>query len=243
MDRRTLLVAGGAAAVVGLTGAPARAAALVPIFEWARPGGFFFPGEGVLDPPALAVYHDLTGFADAAASLPLRARQVESLRAHAVDVLSDPRNTRRDPDQPARDRPQDLLRVRREDGTYLTAELDAWGDGDPDHAFPDELHELADDVQDVRRAILRGGEPWRPRAVLLAAVRLDDEPDDPQPWPAAVPRPGTSHLYSERRLRGARATAVRRDLPVAAAGEVWPAYRLSPGDHVAATWRHLLPHE
>ncbi|WP_127506545.1 hypothetical protein [Actinoplanes solisilvae] len=242
MDRRTLLVAGGAAAVLGLTGTPARAAARLPIFEWARPGGFFFPGEGVLDPPPLAVYDDNTGFADATASLPLRPRRVESLRAHAEAVLSDPRNTRRDPDKPARDRPQDLLRVRREDGTYVTAELDAWGDCDPDHAFPAALHRLADDVQDVRRTILRGGEPWRPSAVLLAAVRLDFEPDDARPWPAGVPKPDTSRLYAERRLRGEQARTVRRKMPLT--GEkVWPGYRLTPAEYTAATWRHLLPHE
>ena len=242
MDRRTLLVAGGAAAVLRLTGAPARAAVRVPIFEWARPGGFFFPGEGVLTPPALTVYDDGTGFADAAASLPLRARRVESLRAHAEEVLRDPGNTRRDPGKPARDQPQDLLRVRRGDGTYVTAELDAWGDGDPDRAFPAALHRLAEDVQDVRRTVLRGGEPWRPSAVLLATVRLDFAPDDARPWPTAVPRPDTSRLYSERRLRGAQARTVRRKLSLAT-GKLWPAYRLTPAEHAAATWRHLLPHE
>jgi hypothetical protein len=72
MDRRAFLVAGGAVAVVGLTGAAARAAVRWPIFEWARPAGFFFPGELVVEPPALALYDDGTAYADAAAGLPLR---------------------------------------------------------------------------------------------------------------------------------------------------------------------------
>ncbi len=243
MDRRTLLVAGGAAAVLGLTGSPARAAARWPIFEWARPGGFFFPGEGLLTPPPLAVYDDNTGFADAAASLPLRTRQVESLRSHAEAVLANPRQTARDPGYPARGaRPIDRLRVRREDGTFLTAELEDWGDGDPARAFPDALHELWAQVQDLRRPVLRGGEPWRPAAVLLATVHLDFEPDSYELWPAALPDPAPA-LYRERRLRAAAARAVRGELTPAPPGRVWPFYLVPRTRYVAATWRHLLPHE
>ncbi|MBM2618450.1 hypothetical protein JIG36_23100 [Actinoplanes sp. LDG1-06] len=235
MDRRAFLVAGGAAAVVGLTGVAARAAVRWPIFEWARPTGFFFPGELVQTPPPLAVYDDGTAYADATASFPLRARQAESLRAHTVAVLRNPRHTERDRSKPpGRDQPEDRLRVRDDDGTYLTAELDDWGDGDPAHAYPDALHELAAHVQELRRHVLRGGEPWRPNAVLLAAVRLDFAPDDAVPWPAGIPVPDRI----ERRVPGARAQAVRGNLR-----SELTAYRTSPGHYVAAAWRHLLPHE
>ncbi|WP_253236484.1 hypothetical protein [Paractinoplanes aksuensis] len=179
-----MLVAGGAIAVAGLTGAPARAAARRPIFEWARPGGFFFPGEGVLIPPPLAIYDDRTAYADASASLPLRPRQAESLRAHAAEVLGDPRNYARDPDQPVRDRPVDVVSVRLEDGTFLSAELEGWGD-----AFPEPIRALDRHVQQLRRTVLAGGEPWRPNAIRLAVVHLDHEPAPAAPWPAGLPFP------------------------------------------------------
>ncbi|WP_250029954.1 hypothetical protein [Paractinoplanes maris] len=239
MDRRTLLLAGGALAGAVLIGAPAHAAARRPVFEWARPGGFFFPGEGVLTPPALAVYDDHTAYADAAAGLPLRPRQAESLRRHAVEVLSDPRNTRRDPDRPVRDRPVDHVTVRRDDGTHLTAELAGWGDGDPRHDFPDPLRALDRHVQDLRRTVLAGGEPWRPNAILIATVRLDDPPGTAAPWPTGLPRPGTS--YAEQTVYGEQAQLARRTLP--AGRDPWPAYRVSPVEFVRAAWRHLLPHE
>ncbi|MGK5682705.1 hypothetical protein [Actinoplanes sp. URMC 104] len=240
MNRRTLLVAGGAVAVAGLTGAPARAAEGRLVFEWARPGGFFFPGVGVLAPPPLAVYDDHTGFADATTSLPLRERQVASLRARAVEVLGDPRGTVRDPAAPAhRNSPRDRVTVRRQDGTLLTVELDGWGDGDPARAYPAALRALWAHAQEVRRRVLQG-EPWRPDAVLLATVELDSPPGAPRGWPLPPPPRGR---YVEQRLRGATAQAVRRELPAAAAGTAWPSYRVSPGRHIAATWRHLLPHE
>ena len=241
MDRRTLLGAGGAIAVVGLTGAPARAAVRRPIFEWTRPGGFFFPGEGILTPPPLAIYDDNTAYADASASLPLRPRQAESLRAHAAEVLGDPRNVVRDPDQPARDRPVDDVSVRLEDGTFRTAKLEGWGDGDPYRAFPEPLRALDKHVQQLRRTVLTGGEPWRPNAIRLATVRLDHEPDTATPWPAGLPWPDTSGLYAENDLHGRPAQLARRTLP--AGLPLWPAYRRSPVEYVRATWRHLLPHE
>ncbi|WP_250006493.1 hypothetical protein [Actinoplanes sp. M2I2] len=240
MDRRTLLAAGAAIAVAGLTGEPARAATRRPIFEWARPGGFF-PGEGFLTPPALAVYDDGTAYADAAATLPLRPAQVERLLTQAADVLGDPRNTRRDPGRPARDRPVDHVSLRGDDGAHLTAELPGWGDGDSAHAFPEALRALDRHVQDLRRTVLAGGEPWRPNAILLATVRLDHRPDAADPWPAGLPRPDLSALYAERVVRGEQAQAVRRTLPPGSA--LWPAYRMSPLAFARAGWRHLLPHE
>ncbi|GID30922.1 hypothetical protein [Paractinoplanes brasiliensis] len=234
MDRRAFLSAGGAAAVAGLTGSAARAAVRPPVFEWARPAGFFFPGELVLTPPPLAVYADDTAYAEASASLRLRDREAESLRAHAVAVLRDPRHTRRDPLLPAgRDQPRDHLRVRDEEGTWLSAELSGWGDGDPARAYPPALHELAAHVQDLRRKVLRG-EPWRPNAVLLAAVRLDFEPVDATPWPVGIPIPADLEL----RLHGEQARAVRGKL-----AKRLRAYRQGPMHFTAATWRHLLPHE
>ncbi|GAB2578053.1 hypothetical protein Aab01nite_10420 [Paractinoplanes abujensis] len=259
MDRRAFLATGGAAAVAAVTGsaaaaavtgsaaaaragsaagadlsgaaagaagseATAQAAARWPIFEWARPTGFFFPGGLVLPPPPLAVYEDGTAYADATASLPLHHRAAESLRAHAVAVLRSRRFPALPPPGPGFVTRPDRLRVRDDDGTVLAAELTG---RDP------AVRELAAHVQELRRTVL-GGEPWRPNAVLLAAARLDVEPVGARPWPSGIPVPADREL----RLRGARAQAVREKLEIGSR-----AYRVSPMHHVAATWRHLLPHE
>jgi len=242
MDRRRFLVAGMSVAVAATsTATPARAAVQWPLFEWEQPGGFFFPGEAVLQPPTLAVYDDCTAFADAGHRLRLPQAEVDSLQAYALRVLDDPANTRRDPDKPVRDRPVDQVRVRRPGGGYRTVQLTGWLDGDPDSAYPAALHGLNDRVQDLRRRITAGGERWQPDAVLLAAARMDYEPDEVRPWPRPVPVP-PGRLYGELRLRGADARTVRRALPMATE-HVWPMYRATDGTILAATWRYLLPHE
>jgi hypothetical protein len=235
MDRRKLLTAGGAAAALALLPSPARAAVRLPLFEWERPGGLVAPGVGVLTPPPLAVYDDRTAFADATAGLRLSADRVEALRELAIQVLR-----YRTPDNPAAaGRPVDLIRVRTEAGDYRAARLDDW----PHGSFPPPLRELWDEVQRLRRRVLRGGERWRPPAVLLAAVRLDSIPERFRPWPPAVPVPALHDHYGELRRRGDDARTVRRGLPAADPGRRWPAYRTGGGSFVAATWRSLLPHE
>ncbi|MBU2668988.1 hypothetical protein KOI35_36300 [Actinoplanes bogorensis] len=188
MDRRAFLVAGGAAVVVGLGGAGARAAVRERVFEWSRRGG--------LRLPILAVYDDNTAYADATASLPLRPRQARSLLAHAEAVLGNPRQTRRDPTRPGGGAATDIVRA----GERF-AELDGWDDGDPLHAFPDALHELATHVQDVRTQALTGGEPWRPNAILLAtapanATNAHPAQTNPNARNAHSTQPGIANAHS-----------------------------------------------
>ncbi|MFF5083701.1 hypothetical protein ACFY36_42190 [Actinoplanes sp. NPDC000266] len=226
MDRRTFLTtAAGAFTVlaVGAGGVPSR-----PMFEWSRPGGFFKPGAGVFEPPPLVVYDDGTAYADAAASLRLRAAEVRALRIHALDALSTPVDTTRG------DRPFHDVRVWVAGGRYLRARLDAG----PVVSFPPALHELHDRVQRLRRQVLHG-EIFRPPAVLLATVKIDYEPDSWKAWPFDAPPAG---WYAEQRLRGAAALEVQSRLP-RATEPVWPMYRVGAANYVAATWRCLLPHE
>jgi len=242
MDRRRFLIAGVSAAAAATSAAtPAHAAVQWPLFEWEQPGGFFFPGEAVLQPPPLAVYDDCVAFADAGYRQRLPQPDVDSLQAYALQVLNDPANTRRDPDKPVRDRPVDQVRVRQPGGGYRTVHLDGWLNGDPDSAYPAALHSLNDRVQNLRHRITAAGERWQPDAVLLAAARMDYEPDSVHPWPRPVPIP-PGRLYGELRLRGADASTLRRAMPMATE-HVWPMYRAADGTILAATWRYLLPHE
>ncbi|GAA0501619.1 hypothetical protein Ade02nite_93760 [Paractinoplanes deccanensis] len=225
MDRRTFLTcAAGTAVALCAAGAgtPAR-----PLFEWSRPGGFFAPGRGVLQPPPLVVYDDGTAYADAAASLRLPAADVRDLRREAVRALATAVDTSR-PDQPF-----DLVRVRAGAG-HLSARLGAG----PVLAHPSAVQSLWSRVQSLRARALRG-EIWRPPAVLLATVRLDFTPAESTPWPLPAP---PDLLYGEQLLRGEAARAVQRLVPPAREPE-WPRYRVGPGAYIAATWRYLLPHE
>lgn len=236
MDRRRFLLVGGAAAFAASTIRPTAAAWAstdtgLPVFEWSRPGGFFAPGQAVMDPPRLAVADDNTAYADAAATLRLSADEAAALRAQAIDALDEP-VTGTDGDHPA-----DVIRVRAYDRSFLSTRLDRW----PRPGFPIALYELEATVERIRRRVLRGGEPWRPEAALLAAVHLDDEPSRYREWPRHVPVP-IGRLYGETSVRGARARVVHR-MPRAPRDTVWPMYRVAKDHYVAATWRYLLPHE
>jgi hypothetical protein len=208
-----------------------------PLFEWEQPGGFFNPGEGIMQPPRLAVYGDGTAYADAAAWLKLPAAWVTTLHDQALGVLTTPAELVRDMDEPvAGDRPYEQVRVRTPAADYLTARIGGWHDGDPEHAYPARLRELYQQVEAIRRHVLGAGGPWRPPGVLAGVVSIDYVPDRYRDWPAGLPVPGRV-LYQEIRLPHGP-----HGLPRATA-KVWPMYRVGGDRFVAATWRHLLPHE
>lgn len=208
-----------------------------PLFEWQQPGGFFNPGEGVMQPPPLAVYGDGTAYADAAARLRLPPVWVRTLREQALGVLTTPADLVRDVDRPPpADRPVDEVRVRTPAGDYLTARLAGWQDGDAEHAYPPQPRELYQQVQAMRRHVLHAGRPWRPTGVLLGVVSLDYVPDRYHDWPPGLPTPGPQ-LYQEIRLPHGPHGLPR------ATEKVWPMYRVGRTRFVAATWRFLLPHE
>jgi hypothetical protein len=204
-----------------------------PLFEWQQPGGFFNPGEGIMQPPPLAVYGDNTAYADAAKYLALPPVWVSTLHDHALEVLTTPADLLGDPE--THDRPYDQVRARTPAGDFLTARIDDWQDGDPQHAYPPQLRELYQHVQGIRRHVLHTGRPWRPTGVLMAVVLIDYVPDRYREWPKALPTP-TTELYQEFRLPDGP-----RGLP-RATEKVWPMYHLKKR-FVAATWRPLLPHE
>jgi hypothetical protein len=208
-----------------------------PLFEWEQPGGFFNPGEGVMQPPQLAVYADGTAYADAAARLPLPPVWVTTLHDQALGVLTTPAELVRDPDKPPPgDRPFDQVRVRTPSGGYLRARLEGWQDGDPQHAYPPPVRELYQQVEAIRRHVLHAGTPWRPSGVMLGVVSIDYRPDHCRDWPEGLPMPG-KQLYQEIRLPHGPHGLPR------ATEKVWPMYRVGSNRFVAATWRRLLPHE
>jgi hypothetical protein len=208
-----------------------------PLFEWDQPGGFFNPGEGVMRPPALAVYGDNTAYADAAQRLVLPPVWVRTLHDQALRVLETPADLQWDPEEPPpNDRPVDRVRARTPAGDFLTVQLPGWQDGDPRHAYPARLRELYQQVDAIRRQVASAGKPWRPTGVLAGVVAIDYRPDKFRDWPRGLPVPDRQ-LYQEIRLPDGP-----RGLP-RATEKVWPMYRVGGNRFVAATWRYLLPHE
>jgi hypothetical protein len=208
-----------------------------PLFEWEQPGGVFGRGEGVFEPPPLAVYGDNSAYADADARLVVPQVWVSTLHDHALEILSNTADLARDPEKPPpRDRPWERIRARSPAGDYLTARVEGWQDGDPQHAYPPQLRELWQHVQGVRRHVRKAGLLWRPAGVLLAVVTLEHRPAHFTRWPQALPLPDRE-VYQEIRLPNGAA-----GLPQAT-GPVWPRYRVGRTHFVAATWRSLLPHE
>lgn len=113
-------------------------------------------------------------------------------------------------------------------------------DGDPQHAYPPQLHELYQEMRAIRRHVLHHGSPWRPVGVLLGVVSLSHEPPHHRDWPRGLPIPPEQpegRPYQEIRLPDGP-----HGLPRATT-YAWPAYRLTRNRFVAATWRPLLPHE
>jgi hypothetical protein len=208
-----------------------------PLFEWAQPGGVFGSGKAVMQAPPLAVYGDGIAYADAAVRLALPAVWVETLCAQALGVLNTPGELVRDGNRPLpAGGPCDVIRARTSAGDYLAARIGDWGDGDPGHAYPARLRELYQQVQAFRREVRHRGRPWRPREVLLGVAAVGGRPHRCRDWPRRLPAPGEQR-YQEIRLPGGPG-----GLPRATSG-VWPVYRVGGNRFVAATWRHLLPHE
>ncbi len=228
---------GGATRARGLPACATREPGLPnwPLFEWEQPGGLVGPGEGSLQPPPLAIYGDDSAYADAAKLLKLPPAWVSTLRDHALEVLNTPADLQ-PAGPPPGDHPDDQVRVRTNQGDFLSVRLKAWQDGDPHHVYPPQLRELYQHAMSIRRHVLHTGRPWQPTGVLLALVALDHRPGHFRPWPAALPTPD-SEPYQEFRLPDGPHGLSR------ATGDPWPCYRWGQNRFLAATWRPLLPHE
>lgn len=248
MDRRTFLLGTGAALAAGATGAPAVAAPPqrnLPVISWHTVGGFVPLGVAAVRPTVLAVYAGGYVVAECGQQLKLAHREVELVRAHAVRVLHNPANTRRNPDAPAvADVPETRFTVRSTHGT-MTRQVMALGESRTELDYPAPLYQLADRLIALRTRVMTRGTPYRPAAVRLVVV-ADTQPDFgvTRAWPREVPVPalkrdlglGQLHLY------GAAARTVARTIPRPDAWSFSP-YRLGDGRTVRVAWRYLLAHE
>jgi hypothetical protein len=245
VERRTLLRGAGGLVVLGgavaLPGA-ADAADGRRIFGWERFGGFVGPGTDPLAAPRLAVYSDGLGVADATRSMWLSGRVKAEIQHRAVDVLSHPANLRRRRGAPVIvDAPQTRFTTGRSTGV-----VDALEEYRGHHAYPKPLYDLLDAAAALREQVLNNGKLFRPAAVRLVVVRLDEpDHDEPpsvvvKPWPVGVTIPpiDDNGRTGQADVRGAAARRV-----MAAMTGTWQVFRTRRGTVLQAARRYLLPDE
>ena len=251
MDRRSLLRMAGALAVAGdlaVRSSPAGAASRpgLPVFSWELVGGFVAPIVMMLSAPRLVVYADHTAIADATRRLRLNGAMLAEVRLRAIEVLADPANLRRRPGVPViADAPATRFEaLAMHGGRRYRAAVDALAEYRDQHAYPQPLYDLLDLVTELRTRILATGRPFRPAAVRVVVVRVDQANDPVGDWPSGVRVPALDAASGMGRedLRGrtARRWTYAVQPTVAWSG---PILRIADGTLLQVAWRYLLPHE
>ena len=216
-----------------------------PVALWEDLGGFVPAGYVALRPANLAVYPDGLLVADAERYARLSRNALRGFTSFAEWVLCNPANGIRRPGAPViADVPTTRFTVRRRGRTWAIS-ADALEATRADNAYPRPLYALLDRFAAQREWTLRAGRAFRPNAVRLVVVRVDEPPAPPVPaWPAGVPVPTfpPDTFWRTLDLYGAAARAAVRGI---AHHEPWQftTYRTGPGSFLSAAWRRLLPHE
>lgn len=255
MDRRNFLTGAGAMMAATASGVAVlggdRAAAAEPEAAGGRPvlrydesGGFLPAGYDAIHAAELVVYADGYAIAGAEHYARLSWATVDDLRRHAVSVLRDPANGRLRPGVPQiADAPSSHFVTRYRGRTY---DLDAYALElyREYRGYPAATYALLDALVDQEEWVRTNGRPYRPDAVRLIAIRVDEPGDEVGRWPAEVPVPafGPDKLWADVDLHGAAARAAVRAFDREEIWD-WRQYRTSKGDVLSVAWRRLLPHE
>jgi hypothetical protein len=256
MDRRTFLAATGALALgtggglvrpgPGFAAASAESPVSAPVLGWEWVAGFLPPGHEVLRPARLVAYADGRVIADAQHQLRLRRCDLDALRWYTAGILRDPANLRRRPGAPVvADAPITRFAARPPRGRGYVAHVDAIEESRAANVYPHALYVLLDRLAATRRRVLTAGSWYQPDAVRMVAVVVGGPASAVvASWPAGIPVPaiGSDGFVGVKDLRGTRARAVARAVPLTGDGQ-WSTYRTADGRVLQAAWRRLLPHE
>jgi hypothetical protein len=239
-----LAVAGDLAVLPSPAGAASRPG--LPVFSWELVGGFVPPIVTMLSAPRLVVYDDHTAVADAARRLRLNGAMLAEVRFRAIEVLADPANLRRRPGAPViADAPATRFEALAMHGARrYRAVVEALAEYRDQHAYPQPLYDLLDLVTELRTRILATGRPFRPAAVRLVVVRVDQANDPVGDWPSGVPVPVLDPIsgMGHEDLHGRTARRLTYAVQATATWS-WPTLRTADGTLLLAAWRYLLPHE
>ena len=198
------------------------------------------PGLAAVRPPMLAVYADGRAIADAAHELRLPPAEVKTLvEALNHDLAGQPATASPRPGSPRiYDVPTTVLGVDNGSGMrevhvpsleHAAASYDA-----ALVTARDRLARLAD------RVTAQGGNYSTDR-VRLSTEQVAVPATPAKPLPGGVSLPAETQARSgSKDYKGNKAHTIARLIP---GDGSWHVYRMSTGEHIALSWRYLLPHE
>jgi len=248
MDRRAFLLGAvgvGVGAAVGASGVADAATGGRAVFRWEVFGGFVSPWWAATRAPRLAVYRDGTAIAEASRRIRLAPGALVLLERHAVRVLSDPANShRRDGVPVIADAPSTRFDARDWNGRHYTAIVEALEEYRDQHAYPKPMYELLDHATRLHDYIVAQGRAYRPDAVRLIVLEVDQTDGPVGPWPSGVPVPriDPNNRVGRRDLHGLVARKAVRGIGPRPAGD-WPTLKTRDGRLLQTAWRYLLPDE
>ncbi|MFB4264046.1 hypothetical protein [Nonomuraea sp. GTA35] len=207
-----------------------------PVAMWLHVGGLAASGLVAVRPPSLVVYADGRAIADATHELRLPPAEVETLvKELGRELAGQPATASPRPGTPTvYDAPATVLGVDSGGGMrevhvpHLDMTRDAYA---PALAGADDrLSRLAD-------LAAAKGRPYTNTRVRLSAQRLNAPGIDADPWPRGLPAPPRKETED---YKGDKARKIARLVPADGGRHV---YRTPSGEHIALSWRYLLPHE
>ncbi|MEV0592295.1 hypothetical protein [Nonomuraea cavernae] len=198
------------------------------------------PGLAAVRPPMLVVYAEGRVIADAAHELRLPPAEVEALvEALDHDLAGQPATASPQPGSPRiYDVPTTVLGVDSGGGMrQVHVPYLEHGAARYDAALVtarDRLAHLADRVA-------AQGRNYSADRVRLSSEQVTAPATTARPLPEGVPLPPETQARSgSKDYKGNKADTIARLIPRAGS---WHVYRTSTGEHIALSWRYLLPHE
>ncbi|MGW2156850.1 hypothetical protein [Nonomuraea sp. NPDC001699] len=203
-------------------------------------GGLVAPGLAAARPPMLVVYADGLVVAGAAHELRLPPAEVGALvKALERDLAGQPATATPRPGTPTvYDAPATVLGVDSGAGMrevyvpFLDLATDDYAAG---------LVEARDRLSRLADRATAQGRNYSTDRVRLSADQVTAPATTARPLPEGVPLPPETQAHSGRKdYKGNKAHTIARLIPRDGS---WHVYRTSTGEHIALSWRYLLPHE
>ncbi|MFG1942601.1 hypothetical protein [Nonomuraea sp. NPDC048826] len=211
-----------------------------PVGQWLRVGGLMAPGLAAVRPPMLVVYADGRAVADAARVLRLSPAETATLvKALEHDLAGQPATASPRPGtRKVYDAPTTVLGV---DGGKGMREVRVPALEHAESGYDAALVTARDRLARLAARVSAQGRSYSADRVRLSAEQISAPETPAKPWPGGVPLPPETQARSGRKdYKGAKARTITRSIPDAG---LWHVYRRPTGEHIALSWRYLLPHE
>jgi hypothetical protein len=188
----------------------------------------------------LAVYADGRAIADAAQELRLPPAEVEALvEALERDLAGQPATASPQPGSPRiYDMPTTVLGVD-SGGGMREVHVPHLEHGAANYDAA--LITARDRLAHLANRVAAQGRNYSTDRVRLSAEQITVSATTAKPLPGGVPLPPETQAHSgSKDYKGNKAHTIARLIP---GDGSWHVYRMSTGEHIALSWRYLLPHE